>query len=244
MLSIIPARFASTRFPGKPLVMLGEKTMLQRVYEQVAKAQSITKIVVATDDVRIFDHARSFGADVVMTRPEHPSGTDRCAEVAALFPNEQFVINIQGDEPFIQPEQIDLLCATLEAATGGIATLAKKINNGEQLFDPNCVKVAIAQSGEALYFSRHPIPYLRGTEQADWLAAGLHHKHIGLYGFARETLLEVAALSPSDLEKAESLEQLRWLEHGYRIRVAVTDLETIGIDTPADLERVAHLLAY
>ncbi len=241
MLAIIPARFASTRFPGKPLTLLGTKTMLQRVYEQVQKAQLVTSVVVATDDERIFEHAQTFGANVIMTRSDHPSGTDRCAEVALHFPEHQWVVNVQGDEPFIQPQQIDLLCTTLRNAEGGIATLAKKIDRSEQLFDPNCVKVAMGLSGNALYFSRQTIPYLRGLPTEDWLAQGQHYKHIGLYGFARNTLLELAQLPPSSLELAESLEQLRWLDHGYRIRVAITDMETIGIDAPEDVERVSHL---
>ncbi len=215
--------------------------MLQRVHEQVQKAQLVTKVVIATDDDRIFEHAQSFGADVVMTRSGHPSGTDRCAEVALHFPQHQWVINVQGDEPFIQPQQIDLLCKTLRSAASGIATLAKKIDRAEQLFDPNCVKVALNQYGYALYFSRQTLPYLRGLPPEEWLAQGLHYKHIGLYGFVRDTLLELAQLPPAPLEIAESLEQLRWLDNGYRIRVATTDLETIGIDSPEDVERVRHL---
>jgi 3-deoxy-manno-octulosonate cytidylyltransferase (CMP-KDO synthetase) len=242
MLCIIPARYASTRFPGKPLVRLGNKSMIQRVYEQAQKASLVTQVVVATDDQRIFDHVQSFGGQVVMTSPHHLSGTDRCAEVARLFPDEAWVLNVQGDEPFIQPEQIDLLCETLRRAKGGIATLAKKIEQETQLFDPNCVKVALAQNEHALYFSRHPIPYLRGKDTAEWLGTGQHFKHIGLYGFAKHILLELALLQPSPLELAESLEQLRWLEHGYRIRVGTTTLETIGIDTPEDVERVQDFL--
>lgn len=242
MLCIIPARYASTRFPGKPLVMLGNISMIQRVYQQVQKASLVAQVVVATDDQRIFDHVQSFGGQVVMTNPDHLSGTDRCAEVARLYPDESWVLNVQGDEPFIQPEQIDLLCQTLRQATGGIATLAKKIEQESQLFDANCVKMALAQNHHALYFSRHPIPFLRGKETTEWLHAQQHYKHIGLYGFAKDVLLELAVLQPSPLELAESLEQLRWLENGYRIRVGITALETVGIDTPEDVARVQHFL--
>jgi len=242
MLCIIPARYASTRFPGKPLVMLGHISMIQRVYQQAQKASLVTQVVVATDDQRIFDHVQSFGGQVVMTNPDHLSGTDRCAEVARLYPDESWVLNVQGDEPFIQPEQIDLLCQTLRQATGGIATLAKKIEQESQLFDANCVKMALAQNNHALYFSRHPIPFLRGKETSEWLSTQQHYKHIGLYGFAKDVLLELALLKPSPLELAESLEQLRWLENGYRIRVGITALETVGIDTPEDVARVQHFL--
>ena len=235
MLCIIPARYASTRFPGKPLVMLGDRTMIQRVYEQVSKAQRPTKIIVATDDQRIFDHVQSFGGQVVMTAAHHLSGTDRCAEVAALFPEIKWVINVQGDEPYIQPEQIDLLCNTLENSASGIATLAKQIEQESQIFDTNCVKVALAQNHQALYFSRHAIPYIRGKAKDEWLTSGIHYKHIGLYGFSNTILQELAQLQPSTLELAESLEQLRWLEHGYRIAVGITDMETKGIDTPEDI---------
>lgn len=235
LLIVIPARYASTRFPGKPLAMIGDKTMIQRVYEQAQSSSLADEIVVATDDTRIFDHVIAFGGKVVMTADHHLSGTDRCAEVASLFPDAEWVVNVQGDEPFIQAEQIDLLCRTLIASKGGIATLAKKITQEQQLFDANCVKVVCSQQGEALYFSRHSIPFVRGVEQAEWLAKSLHFKHIGLYGFRREILLELAELPPSSLELAECLEQLRWLDHGYRIAVGITELETVGIDTPEDL---------
>ncbi len=238
ILGIIPARFASTRFPGKPLVDIGGKTMIQRVYEQAVLSKQLSKVIVATDDQRIFEHVRMFGGEVLLTRPEHPSGTDRCAEVAEQFPEARFILNIQGDEPFIQPEQIDLLAITLtEQRHTGIATLAKKIDQPEALDNPNIVKVVITQSGEALYFSRYPIPYIRGSEPEHRLAQHTFYKHIGLYGFQRETLQRITALSPTPLERAESLEQLRWLEQGFRIAVRITDMETIGVDTPEDLEK-------
>jgi 3-deoxy-manno-octulosonate cytidylyltransferase (CMP-KDO synthetase) len=178
-----------------------------------------------------------------MTSPDHPSGTDRCAEVMMHYPNAQFVLNIQGDEPFVQPEQIDLLADTLMKKGGlGIATLAKKIDQDDLLFNPNVVKLVFSQDAEALYFSRHPIPFIRGAEPGQWLMHHDFYKHIGLYGFQRETLKTISALMPSKLEKAESLEQLRWLENGFRIRVGITELETIGIDTPEDMIKINSLL--
>ncbi|MBX2889778.1 MAG: 3-deoxy-manno-octulosonate cytidylyltransferase [Saprospiraceae bacterium] len=236
LLAVIPARWASTRFPGKPLADIGGKTMIQRVYEQVVRCGRVDKAVVATDDERIFEHVRSFGGEVMMTRAAHPSGTDRCAEVAGHFPQARWVLNVQGDEPFIQPEQIDLLADTLaSSARFPIATLAKKIETQDALLNPNVVKVVFSEKRGALYFSRHPIPFLRGVEGLDWLEHHVFYKHIGLYGFRRATLLRLARLAPTPLERAESLEQLRWLEHGMRIAVGITELETRGVDTPADL---------
>ncbi len=239
ILAVIPARYASTRFPGKPLVLIEGKTMIQRVWEQVAQSSRVTEAVVATDDERIAAHVEAFGGRVMRTRSDHPSGTDRCAEVAQLFPKADFVLNIQGDEPFVQPQQIDLLTDTLcEDAAFSIATLAKRIEQPEALFNTNIVKVVFAENGRALYFSRHPIPFLRGQEPENWLTQYNFFKHIGLYGFRRETLLQIAGLSPTPLERAESLEQLRWLENGLAIRVGQTDLETIGIDLPEDLLKI------
>lgn len=241
IVAVIPARYASTRFPGKPLVMIQGKTMIQRVYEQAWKATLVKEVVIATDDERIFEVARSFGATVLMTRPDHVSGTDRCAEVIGHLPEADLVLNVQGDEPFIQPEQIDLLAQTLlDKPDFGIATLARQITDSAQLFNPNVVKMVASFQGEAIYFSRHPIPYLRGHQQESWLNQHPFFKHIGLYGFRRETLLELAKLRPTPLELAESLEQLRWLENGYRIAVSITELETIGIDTPEDLNQVSR----
>jgi 3-deoxy-manno-octulosonate cytidylyltransferase (CMP-KDO synthetase) len=241
LLAIIPARYASTRFPGKPLVMIQGKSMIQRVYEQTLKSKSVDQVVIATDDERIYDHAQNIGAQVVMTRPEHPR-TDRCAEVMGHFPDARFVLNIQGDEPFVQPEQIDLLADTLmQNEAVGMATLAKKIQDPALLFNPNVVKVVFSTSAKALYFSRHPLPFIRNAEPDQWLMHHDFYKHIGLYGFQRDTLIQVSALLPSGLEKAESLEQLRWLENGFSIQVGITDLETIGIDTPEDLAKIAEL---
>lgn len=239
LLAVIPARWASTRFPGKPLADIGGKTMIQRVYEQICLASKVNHVVVATDDERIFEHVRSFGGEVLMTRADHPSGTDRCAEVAKYFPKAKIILNVQGDEPFIQPEQIDLLADTLLADSKfSVATLAKKIEQPEPLFNPNVVKVVFSEKNGALYFSRHPIPFVRGLEPEKWLSQQIFYKHIGLYAFHRATLLKIARLSPTPLERAESLEQLRWLENGLRIAVGITDLETIGVDAPEDLERV------
>lgn len=240
ILGVIPARFASTRFPGKPLVEIGGRSMIQRVYEQALKSERLNKVVVATDDERIFEHVRAFGGEVSMTRPEHPSGTDRCAEISKAFPEAEWVVNIQGDEPFIQPQQIDLLIDTLLApGSPGIATLAKKIESVEALDNPNIVKTVLSSTGEALYFSRFAIPYMRGVPAEQRLERHDFYKHIGLYGFHKTILQQITALAPATLEKAESLEQLRWLENGYRIAVRITDMETIGIDTPEDLEKLA-----
>lgn len=238
VLAVIPARWASTRFPGKPLIDLGGKSMIRRVFEQVNDSKKVDRVVVATDDVRIYDHVQSFG-EVVMTRSEHPSGTDRCAEVAMQFPEADLILNVQGDEPFIQPQQIDLLTDTLlNSPNASIATLAKKIDNEALLFNPNVVKAVFSPVAGAIYFSRHPIPFVRGVATENWLEQQHFYKHIGLYGFRRETLLEIARLSPTPLEKSESLEQLRWLEHGYRIAVGITEWETIGIDSPEDVEKL------
>lgn len=238
ILGVIPARFASTRFPGKPLVDIGGKSMIRRVYEQALLSERLTNVVVATDDERIFEHVRMFGGTVRMTRSDHPSGTDRCAEVADHFPEADYVVNIQGDEPFIQPQQIDLLVDTLLRQQHlSIATLAKKIEQQEALDNPNIVKVVCSRAGQALYFSRFPIPFLRGVDPENRLSQHTFYKHIGLYGFQLKTLRQLTALAPTPLEHAESLEQLRWLEHGFRIAVQITEMETRGIDTPEDLER-------
>jgi 3-deoxy-manno-octulosonate cytidylyltransferase (CMP-KDO synthetase) len=210
--------------------------MIRRVYEQACKANGIDVVVVATDDARIEAHVREFGGRVVMTGAHHPSGTDRCAEVARMFPEADYILNIQGDEPFIQPEQIELLIRTL--TTGKrfpIATLVRKLDQEEMLFNPNVVKAVFSEKNGALYFSRHPIPYVRGVDPSSWPGTQPFYKHIGLYGFRRSTLLRIARLKPTPLEKAESLEQLRWLENGLKIAVGITDMDTVGIDTPEDL---------
>ncbi|MEM6318728.1 MAG: 3-deoxy-manno-octulosonate cytidylyltransferase [Bacteroidota bacterium] len=242
-LGIIPARYASQRFPGKPLVKINGVSMIQRVVQQAQKATSLQRICVATDDERIFQHVQSFGGTVFMTQSDHLSGTDRCAEVANYFPDVETVINIQGDEPFIAPSQIDQLVQALSTdTTVNIVTLAKKIDNSADLFSPNIVKVVYSKQNLVHYFSRQPVPHVRGIPKENWLQRATFYKHIGLYGFRRNTLLEITQLPPSTLEKVESLEQLRWLENGHSIGVRETTLETIGIDTPEDLEKIQNRL--
>ncbi|MCS7036671.1 MAG: 3-deoxy-manno-octulosonate cytidylyltransferase [Saprospiraceae bacterium] len=241
VVAIVPARYASTRFPGKPLADIWGKSMLQRVWEQACKSAAVGRVIVATDDPRICEHASAFGAEAVMTSPEHRSGTDRCAEVAARLSDADIVLNIQGDEPFVKPEQIDLLVQTLvEAPTCSIATLVKPISSTEELFNPNVVKAVFSESRQSLYFSRHPIPYVRGVAPEAWLEVAEFYKHLGLYAFRRDALLQLAQLPTSPLEQAESLEQLRWLAHGQRIVIGITHLESVGIDTPEDLQRLLN----
>jgi 3-deoxy-manno-octulosonate cytidylyltransferase (CMP-KDO synthetase) len=239
ILGIIPARYASTRFPGKPLVEIGGKSMIQRVYNQAGLA--VDKIFVATDDERIENHVISFGGNVVMTSHNHRSGTDRCAEALekiSEITREPYdvVINIQGDEPFIQPSQLRLLAGCLIESGISIATLVKIIDNNKDLVNPNIPKVAINIKQEAMLFSRSVIPYLRNAEQAEWQTLHTYYKHIGIYAYRSQLLKILTRLVPSSLELAESLEQNRWLENGYTIKVAVTDMETIAIDTPEDLK--------
>lgn len=240
IIGIIPARYASTRFPGKPLVEINGISMIQRVYQQVEAADSITKTIVATDDERIYNHVKDFGGNVMMTLETHKSGTERIAEVIKKS-SEQFdgAINIQGDEPFIQPRLIDDLANFLvQNPEFNIATAAKKITDTETLFNPNAVKVVFSQSGKALYFSRQTIPYIRGVEKENWLNQQGFFKHIGIYAFRTPTLLEIIEKPISNFEKSESLEQLRWLENNYIIGVLQTKFESIGIDTPEDLLKV------
>ena len=243
-IAIIPSRYASTRFPGKPLADMDGKPMIQRVYEQVKKA--VAEVWVATDDARIFDVVQSFGGNVVMTSPLHRSGTDRCFEAyRKIGKNADVVINIQGDEPFIQPEQIDRLKNCFDSPEVQLATLVKpfrKEEGIEALFNPASPKVVINKNFEALYFSRSVIPYVRDIDQSQWLDYHVFYKHIGIYGYRTDILEEIVSLPQSTLEKAESLEQLRWIENGYRIRVGVTNIETIGIDTPQDMERALQFL--
>ena len=242
ILGIIPARYASTRFPAKPLAVIGGKSMIQWVHSQASQSSKISKVVVATDDQRIFDHVRSFGAAVCMTSADHVSGTDRCFEALSKQPEQfDYVINIQGDEPFISPKQIDLVAALLDGETQ-LATLAKKITEQEVLFNPNVVKVVRDLNNEALYFSRSTIPHIRNTDESQWLSKHTFFKHIGMYAYRSDILGKITRLPVSSLEKAESLEQLRWLENGFRIKVAETDQETIGVDTPEDLEKAIAFL--
>ena len=241
ILGLIPARFASTRFPGKPLADIGGKPMIQRVYEQAAKI--LPTVYVATDDERIAATVRSFGGKVVMTSESHQSGTDRCEE--ALQQVEKMegrpfsaVINIQGDEPFISPLQIEQLALAMTNPENEIATLVKKVANTNDLFNPNKPKVVVGTKNEALYFSRSPIPYLRGVKEEEWHQKHDFYNHIGLYGYRSDILGCITKLPQGKLELCESLEQLRWLENGYRIAVMETNLESISIDTPEDLARL------
>lgn len=243
-LAIIPARYASSRFPGKPLAEIDGKLIIERVYRQVV--QSFDMVYVATDDERILNAVAGFRGKTVMTSPDHRSGTDRCAEAAAIIEKElgmsfDVVVNVQGDEPFIRTEQLSLIRSCFADRSVDIATLVKSIAEPEELFDPNKVKVVVSQQGEALYFSRSPIPFYRGIAQPEWVGTHVYYKHIGLYGYKKEVLSEIARLEPSSLERAESLEQLRWLENGYRIFVLTTPYDSYGIDTPEDLQRVKEM---
>ena len=244
-LAIIPARYASTRFPAKPLAMLGGKLIIERVYRQVQ--QAIDDVVVATDDERIMSAVESFGGRAVMTSTEHRSGTDRCYEaLTKVGGSYDIVINVQGDEPFIQPEQIRSLVACFEDPATDIATLVKPftVEDGiEALENPNSPKVVVSRDMKAIYFSRSVIPYMREVPREEWLSRHTYYKHIGMYAFRAKTLGEVTALPQSSLELSEKLEQLRWLENGYRIGVGITTIETIGIDTPEDLRRAEEFLA-
>jgi 3-deoxy-manno-octulosonate cytidylyltransferase (CMP-KDO synthetase) len=239
ILGIIPARFASTRFPGKPLVDIGGKTMIRRVYEQAKKASGLSEVVVATDDERIADEIKNFGGNVIITSDKHQSGTDRCAEAVKKVPgNWNAVINIQGDEPFILPEQINLLASLFENPEIEIGTLVKKLSDPSDLDKPNTMKVVLDIHGNGMYFSRSPIPFVRGVEKSEWLAKNLFYKHIGIYGYRADVLAKLTLLPQGKLELAESLEQLRWLENGYKIRTAFTELETLSVDSPEDLEKL------
>lgn len=241
VVAIIPARFASTRYPGKPLVDLGGKPMIQRTYEQVASVQGWDQIIVATDDERIFKVARSFGADVMMTSNKHLSGTDRCAEVLQNLRGDiDYVVNIQGDEPYIEPQQLIEITNALPL-NAPILTLVKQITTIDNLFNPNCPKVVLNNKNQALYFSRHAIPYMRGLPQEDWLSNHRYFKHIGLYAYRAEILISLSKLPASDLEASEALEQLRWLQNGFLIQTVETQFETIGIDSPEDLEKIKKL---
>ncbi len=240
IIGIIPARYASTRFPGKPLVDIQGKSMIQRVYEQCIKADKLSSVLIATDDQRIYDHVISFGGKAWMTSHEHQSGTDRCAEIieSGKAGDWDAVINIQGDEPYIHPEQINLLCEVMQEKSVAIGTLVKKIDAQSELFNHNNVKVVLNNKLDAIYFSRSPIPFNRNFPEDEWLKHSTYYKHIGIYGYKTKTLLEISKLAKTNLEITESLEQLRWIENGYQIKAAVTNLESIAIDTPDDLLKI------
>lgn len=242
VVGIIPARYASTRFPGKPLVMIQGKTMIQRVYEQASKAGVLNELIVATDDERIRAHVLDFGGRVMMTSTDHRTGTERCNEVVSALSASgdlfDVAINIQGDEPFINPGQIELVASCFLNEQVEIATLVKKITRPDDLNRTTVMKVVVSLDNRALYFSRQLIPFVRGVPESEWLSHHTFYKHIGIYAFRTGVLAAVARLSPTPLETAESLEQLRWLENGHTIHVAVTEHESHSIDTPEDLDKV------
>jgi 3-deoxy-manno-octulosonate cytidylyltransferase (CMP-KDO synthetase) len=244
ILGIIPARYASTRFPGKPLVTLGKMSMIERVYRAISDV--LEHVLIATDDKRIQDHVESFGGEVVMTSEKHRSGTDRCAEAMEIYAgsrltNFNIVLNVQGDEPFIRDDQIRSICECFTDKTVEIATLIKPIDDSRVIFDPNRPKVVVDAKDFAMYFSRSPIPFVRDLPADKWMNSHRFFQHIGMYAYRKDILQKLSMLKPGILERVESLEQLRWLEHGFRIKTAVTQYESFGIDTPADLENAKKL---
>jgi 3-deoxy-manno-octulosonate cytidylyltransferase (CMP-KDO synthetase) len=243
ILGIIPARYASTRLPGKPLVDIVGQTLIQRVYNQCLKSKLLTNVVIATDDIRIKEHVMAFGGNAIMTSVLHQSGTDRCAEAFLVMKQKEdydFVVNIQGDEPFIQPELIDDLIGMLDYKTE-IATVVKKIVTYETLFDYNVVKAVLTMRKQALYFSRETIPHVRGIDKSEWLDHADFFKHIGIYAFRNDILEQIVKLPQNVLENTEKLEQLRWLGYGYKIYVKETEYESLGIDTPEDLKGLGEV---
>ncbi len=254
IIGIIPARYGSTRYPGKPLIDIQGKTMIQRVYEQASKAKCLSEVIVATDDVRILEHVESFGGKAVMTHPNHPSGTDRCWEVIQahwgpmeeifvppLAPNGLYVINIQGDEPFVAPEQIDELGAMLDGSVE-LASQMIPVTDAELLFDIGEAKVIINEQFEAIYFSRQVIPYLKGVDPQEWHKHHTYYRQVGMYAYRADILEKITRLPVSPLEKAESLEQLRWLQNGFKIKMGLTTYESHCIDTPEDVEKILHFI--
>lgn len=243
---IIPARYQSTRLPGKPLAIIGGKTMIEQVYSQCLKCTALSGLAVATDDERIFAAVEAFGGKAIMTLAAHPTGTDRCFEAATKLgidnPNDAVIINIQGDEPFINPGQIDLLARCFDKPDVQIATLVKKITNYEDVFSSNVVKVVLDTNKRALYFSRQPIPFIRGQKHELWPIQHTYYKHIGIYAYRFSVLEKLVALKQSPLEIAESLEQLRWLENGFVINTEITDFESLAVDTPEDLQKANTLV--
>jgi 3-deoxy-manno-octulosonate cytidylyltransferase (CMP-KDO synthetase) len=241
ILAVIPARYASTRLPGKPLISIAGKPMIERVWERARQASRVSRVIVATDDERIVKAVKSFGGEAVLTRADHRSGTERVAEVAVAHPDAEILVNVQGDMPLIDPAAID---AGIEAVGGEedvkLGTLAVPIGNPAEIMDPNVVKTVLDFDGNALYFSRAPIPWVRDRQGP---VHAKHLKHVGLYVFRREALLEFATFPQGDLERIEQLEQLRWLENGYRIRVVETEYKTVEVDTPEDVRRAEQLLA-
>jgi 3-deoxy-manno-octulosonate cytidylyltransferase (CMP-KDO synthetase) len=242
ILGVIPSRYASSRFPGKPLIDLAGKSMIQRVYEGAIQCQSLDKVIVATDDVRIFEHVVSFGGEVMMTSDQHESGTDRCGEVLFKYPEYDVIVNIQGDEPLVNPEQLEQLIRAFKLEKVEIATLAIRKKDPVQLFNPNRIKVVQDANGNALYFSRHALPFGANLPQEHWMDTYPYIRHIGLYAYRSQTLRKIVKLKPCALEKQESLEQLRWMYYGYKIHVVITEIETPNIDTPEDVKQVVSML--
>lgn len=242
ILGIIPARYGSTRLPGKPLIKVHGKTIIERVYERVSKSRHLTEVVVATDDVRIYNHVRKFGGHAIITRLDHASGTTRCAEIIESMSSFDLIVNIQGDEPLINPMQIDQLCKLMGNQNIGIGTLIRKIDNTEDLSNPTIAKVVCGHQGRILYFSRSPVPFVRDVPMSQWLSQGTFHKHIGMYAYRRDVLKRIGQLPQSDVERMEKLEQLNWLYHGYAVHAVETEYESIGIDTPEDLALLEKML--
>ncbi|MCD4772654.1 MAG: 3-deoxy-manno-octulosonate cytidylyltransferase [Bacteroidales bacterium] len=246
ILGIIPARYASTRFPGKPLAMIGKRSMIQRVYEQVKKADVLLDVIVATDDKRIENHVKDFGGKVMMTSADHENGTDRCNEVVKNIqeknPEKKWdvVVNIQGDEPFIDPSQIKIVTSCFSNKNAQIATLAKIISTKEELFNTNIVKIIIGKNNKAIFFSRQAIPFIRNSGKDNWLIKHEFYKHIGIYAYRTDVLSKITQLKKSSLEIAESLEQLRWLDNAYEIDVRLTNIESVGVDSPDDLKNIIN----
>jgi 3-deoxy-manno-octulosonate cytidylyltransferase (CMP-KDO synthetase) len=243
IVGIIPARYASTRFPGKPLIDIDGKSMVQRVYEQASKSKSLNQIVVATDDERIFNHIKNFSGKVVMTSTDCASGTDRCYDaIQQLDADIDYVINIQGDEPFIAPEQIDELATALTGNGIELATQMIKVNSYESLFDKGEVKIVLNSNDEAMYFSRMVIPFIKGVPETEWHLHHNYYRHVGMYAYRKDILEKITALPVSSLEKAESLEQLRWIENRFIIKCILTAYESHCIDTPDDLQKARQIL--
>ena len=243
ILGVIPSRYASSRFPGKPLAMIGDKSMVQTVYTQVSKSKLLDGVYVATDHLDIESHVKQFNGHVMMTSENHRNGTERIFElISRISEKYDAVVNIQGDEPFIQAEQIDLLCEAIAKPDVDIATLAKRITNEEELFNNDVVKVVFNDHQKAVYFSRYAIPFLRSVEKEKWMNSFDFYKHIGMYAYKTKVLKDLVSLAPSRLEQAESLEQLRWLEAGYNIYIKETNMETFGIDRPEDIEKALKRL--
>jgi 3-deoxy-manno-octulosonate cytidylyltransferase (CMP-KDO synthetase) len=247
-IGIIPARYASSRFPGKALFVIDGKTMIQRVYEQAQKSKVLSELYVATDDISIENHIKSFGGNVLMTSKEHQCGTDRCYEAfnainkTSKYSSDDVVINIQGDEPCINPEQIDLVASCFKKDEVKIATLIKKLDSLEDLINPSIIKVVRDKNNKAIYFSRSPIPYFRGLDQTQWIKKHEYFQHIGIYAYKTSVLEDIHKLSQTPLEKAESLEQLRWLENAYSIHVNITGHKSYSVDTPDDISKILQLL--